>query len=104
MEKEPVVCLVIATIFFLLRDIEVTVDILLSQRDSKLLGIVLYLFFIPLLNTVTLPMLFLPALFFKNTLKCLFILQYFIKNVDFLKRCVGVVGLCFLVKIYLYKH
>jgi hypothetical protein len=53
----------------------------------------------PLEKTVILPILFLPALFFRKNLKWFLGLLYFIKNVDFLNRCVVVTGLCILVKI-----
>jgi len=43
--------------------------------------------------------LFRPDLFLKKNLKNLLGLVNFNKNDDFLNRCVGVVGLCILVKI-----
>jgi hypothetical protein len=45
------------------------------------------------------PALFRPALFLRNSLKNLFGLKNFKRKVDFLNLCVGVTGLCFIVKI-----
>jgi hypothetical protein len=96
-------CLFKVSIFFLFRKKETTVANLLSQVFNCLNGIELYLFFNPLEKTVTHPRLFLPALFFKKILKNLFGLENFIKNVDFLNLCDGVVGLWVFVKILVNK-
>ena len=87
------------SIFFLFLKNDVTINNLVSQINGCFCGIELYFFFKPLENTVIQPLLFLPALFFKKTLKNLLNLINFNKYVDFLNLCVGVIGLCFLVKI-----
>jgi hypothetical protein len=76
----------------------------LSHNDGVVIVMVLYFFFNPFENTVTRPRLFLPALFLKKILKNFFILVNFNKKVVFLNRCVGVIGLCILVKILINKH
>jgi len=59
----------------------------------------LYFFLTPFENTVTLPVLLRRDLFLKKNLKNLFGFTNFNRKDDFLNRCVGVVGLCTLVKI-----
>ena len=99
MENELEICLLNISIFFLFRKKETIVDNLLSHKVGYLCGIELYFFFKPFEKTVIRPKLFLPALFFKKTLKNLFGLENFIKKVDFLNLCEGVTGLCIFVKI-----
>jgi len=74
-------------------------DKCLSQVTGFTKGTRLVLFLNPLENTVIVPLLFLPELFLVKTLKCFLTFLYFNKKIDFLNRCVVVVGLCTLLKI-----
>ena len=92
-------CLFTVSIFFLFLKNDVTINNLVSQTNGCFCGIELYFFLKPLENTVIQPLLFLPALFFKKTLKNLLGLINFNRYVDFLNLCVGVIGLWIFEKI-----
>lgn len=92
-DKEPVICLQIIDNFFLFLMIETTVINLSSQRVGYVVGIVFSFFLDPLEKTVTCPLLLRPAQFLKKILKSLLGFENFNKNIDFLKRCVDVIGL-----------
>jgi hypothetical protein len=98
-ENDPDICLFIVKIFFLFLKNDIATNNFLSQVRGYLHGIELYFFLTPFENTVTLPVLLRPDLFLKKNLKNLFGFTNFNRKDDFLNRCVGVVGLCTLVKI-----
>lgn len=68
-ENDPVTCLFTDIIFFLFLKNDSTVNILLSHTCGYRCGIELILRLDPLEKTVILPILFLPALFFRKNLK-----------------------------------
>ncbi len=103
-EKEPVWCRINETNFFLDLTIDTNNANCLSQTEYFLFKIVLYFFLDPLEKIVIEPVLFLPDLFLKKKLKNFLILENFNKNNVCLKRCVGVFGLIFLIKILINKH
>jgi hypothetical protein len=78
---------------------ETTVINLLSQQIGYVAGIVFIFFLKPFENIVICPLLLRPAQFLKKNLKNLFGFENFNKKVDFLNRCVDVVGLWILIKI-----
>ena len=68
-EYDPFKCLFNVNSFFFVLNIDVITDILSSHIIGFVDSVIFLFNFLPLENTVTLPILFLPALFLENILK-----------------------------------
>jgi hypothetical protein len=98
-KKDPLGYLLSDTNFFLLRRIETNVDrLLLSVNFLRDINVFTFLF-VPLLKTVIVPLLFLPALFLCKILKHFNVFANFKKKMPFLCLCVLVVDVKSFIKI-----
>jgi hypothetical protein len=99
MKKDPLGYLLSDANFFLLRRIETNIDKLLLSVNFLRDVSVFTFFFVPLLKTVIVPLLFLPALFLCKILKYFNVFANFKKKMLFLCLCVLVVGVKSFIKI-----
>jgi len=98
-DKDPVECFDKKYNLALFLKIELTTDNFLSHLLGYRKGIWLFLYFVPLLKTVAIPVAFLPALLTEKNLKNFFKEKNFNEKITFLNLSVLVKGLNFFIKI-----